>query len=182
VVTLTQTLRYLLNEHKSSVKILGVCFGHQLLTDLFGGEVKYSGSATKGATKISLHQDKLENLRFEFLEPLRGYDSLIVTQTHSDEVSKVPNKFQAISSSDNCKHEIIVSECGRFLGMQCHPEFTTRGMLTQHIQLAHHQHKEKSGPIIMSLLKRLETEQKDEHSHLLRNVISKFIAEKKHSY
>jgi hypothetical protein len=43
---------------------------------------------------------------------------------------------------------MIVSECGKYLGIQCHPEYSVKETITYNIQLAHHLHKEKAAPFI----------------------------------
>ena len=73
---------------------------------------------------------------------------------------------------------MIMSESGKYLGLQCHPEYTTKEMLTHEIQVAHHQHKEKSMELISTLLERMNSDRKDEGSQVLREVILKFIGNK----
>lgn len=51
-------------------------------------------------------------------------------------------------------------------------------MLTHEIQVAHHQHKEKSMELISTLLERMNSDRKDEGSQVLREVILKFIGNK----
>ena len=58
---------------KPDLKVLGVCFGHQLLASVLGGKVTPANQKTEGAHPITLQQSNLESKNFGFLLPLRNH-------------------------------------------------------------------------------------------------------------
>tara|TARA_B100001029_G_C15048297_1_gene448763 strand:- start:336 stop:1901 length:1566 start_codon:yes stop_codon:yes gene_type:complete len=109
---------------KLKIPVLGVCFGHQIISKTFGGVVKKSKKREFGLTLIKkIKKSKLTNNFFNN----RGTSK--VWMSHSDQVFKLPKKFKAIAYSENSKFCIIENKVDNFFGIQFHPEVThtTRG-------------------------------------------------------
>jgi len=104
---------------KLGVPILGICFGHQILSKLLGGKVKKSKHREFGLATIN----KLSNsiLTKNFFNKNRTSD---VWMSHADQVSKMPKNFKVVASTKNSKLTIIENIKYNFYGVQFHPEVT----------------------------------------------------------
>ena len=101
------------------IPILGVCFGHQILSKELGGKVKKSKSREFGLAKIKKKNKSI--LAKDFFDK-KGFCD--VWMSHSDEVSKLPKNFIVIASSKNSKFSMIENPKKKIFGIQFHPEVT----------------------------------------------------------
>ena len=101
-----------------NIPILGICFGHQILSKLNGGRVKQSKHREFGLANIYKKNDSLLTKNF-FNKRLKK-----VWMSHADQVSKIPNGFKIIASSENSKFAIVENNEKKFYGVQFHPEVT----------------------------------------------------------
>lgn len=103
------------------VPMLGICLGHQLLADTFGGK-------TKSAEIESYAQIEINILEEAGLFDNMG-DSVKVWASHKDEVVELPDCFKIIADSDKCAIEAIKHVDKPIYGIQFHPEVqhTPRG-------------------------------------------------------
>ena len=97
-------------------KLLGICYGAEILALTLGGTIKKSSSIQKGDETVKI----LEN-------NLIQNDSLLVFESHNFEISKLPNDLISIGESTNCKYEIITHVNKPIFGTQFHPEMTLDG-------------------------------------------------------
>jgi GMP synthase (glutamine-hydrolysing) len=102
-----------------NVPILGICFGHQILSKLNGGRVKQSKHREFGLTNIFKKNKSLLIKNF-----FNKQKSKKVWMSHADQVSKLPKNFKVIASSTNSKFAIVENRLKRFYGIQFHPEVT----------------------------------------------------------
>jgi GMP synthase (glutamine-hydrolysing) len=104
---------------KSGIPILGICFGHQILSKALGGKIKKSNHREFGFAKIN----KISNspLTRNFFDK-KNKNS--VWMSHADQVSKLPRYFKVVASSKNSKFCIIENSRDKFYGVQFHPEVT----------------------------------------------------------
>ncbi|MDA8613161.1 glutamine-hydrolyzing GMP synthase, partial [Candidatus Pelagibacter bacterium] len=100
------------------VPILGICFGHQILSKLNGGRVKQSKHREFGLANIYKENESLTKNFFS------KQKSKKVWMSHADQVSKLPKNFRVIASSNNSKFAIVENKLKRFYGIQFHPEVT----------------------------------------------------------
>ncbi len=104
--------------HKG-VPVLGICFGHQIITKLNGGKVKQSKHREFGLANISKKNDSL------LINNLFKKKKLIkVWMSHADQVSKLPKNFKVIASSQNSKFAVVENKLKNYYGVQFHPEVT----------------------------------------------------------
>ncbi|MBR6903092.1 MAG: glutamine-hydrolyzing GMP synthase [Clostridia bacterium] len=98
------------------IPILGICYGHQLLSFLAGGEISPAESGSEyGNTKL-------------FTESCILFKG--VTQesncfmSHTDYVKTLPEGFISIAKTDKCPNAAICNEAKKLYGVQFHPEVT----------------------------------------------------------
>jgi GMP synthase (glutamine-hydrolysing) len=102
-----------------NIPILGICFGHQILSKLNGGRVKQSKHREFGLANIYKKNESLLIKNFFNKEKSKK-----VWMSHADQVSKLPKNFKLIASSTNSKFAIVENKLKRFYGIQFHPEVT----------------------------------------------------------
>ena len=102
-----------------NIPILGICFGHQILSKLNGGRVKQSKHREFGLANIYKKNESL--LTKNFFNKKR---SKKVWMSHADQVSKLPKDFKIVASSTNSKFAIVENKLKKFYGVQFHPEVT----------------------------------------------------------
>ena len=104
---------------ENQIPILGICFGHQILSKLNGGKVKQSKYREFGLANI---YKKRESILIKNFFDNRNINK--VWMSHADQVSKLPKNFNVIASSHNSKFAIIENKKKNFYGVQFHPEVT----------------------------------------------------------
>ena len=101
------------------IPILGICFGHQILSKLNGGRVKQSKHREFGLANIFKKNDSLLTKNF-----FNKYNSKKVWMSHADQVWKLPKNFKVVASSTNSNFAIVEDKSKKFYGVQFHPEVT----------------------------------------------------------
>ena len=101
------------------IPILGICFGHQILSKLNGGRVKQSKHREFGLANIFKKNDSLLTKNF-----FNKYNSKKVWMSHADQVWKLPKNFKVVASSTNSNFAIVEDKSKMFYGVQFHPEVT----------------------------------------------------------
>lgn len=97
-------------------KLLGICYGAEILALTLGGTIRKTSSLQKGQEKITV-----------FKENPISVDSLNVYESHEFEISKLPKDLAHVANSENCKYEIIQHREKFIFGTQFHPEMTRDG-------------------------------------------------------
>ena len=107
------------NIFKLKIPILGICFGHQILSKFNGGKVKQSKYREFGLVNI---YKKKNSLLIKNFFGNKNYKK--VWMSHGDQVSKLPKNFTTVASSMNSKFTIVENKLKKFYGVQFHPEVT----------------------------------------------------------
>lgn len=104
-------------------KVLGICFGHQVLCRALGGKVGKSPTGWDiGLREIKIDKEFLSfNYNFENLDEIPA--SLSIIECHQDEVWEVPLDAEVIAFSDKTNVEMFIIG-NHILGTQGHPEYT----------------------------------------------------------
>jgi len=94
--------------------ILGICYGMQLITQHFGGEVVAANHHEYGKAKL-----KIENNSgiFEGIT-----DDEIVWMSHGDKAERLPEGFEIIGTSENSPYAAIADTDRNVYALQFHPE------------------------------------------------------------
>ncbi len=104
-----------------NIPILGICYGHQLLADMAGGEVSNTGDAEYGNTSMKIVADSV------LLREMTGEQQ--VWMSHSDQVTRAPEGFNPVASTAGAAIAAMESPDRQIYGVQFHPEVahTPRG-------------------------------------------------------
>ena len=94
--------------------ILGICYGMQLITQHFGGEVVPADHHEYGKAKLNLVKSS----------PIfNGVNNdSIVWMSHGDKATAIPAGFEAIGVSENSPYAAIANEDRKLYAFQFHPE------------------------------------------------------------
>jgi len=99
------------------IPVLGICYGCQEMVHALGGKVEPGTKREFGHAEMSVAG------KDSFFSGL-GKSQAKVWMSHGDKVTKLPDDFMAIGSTDNCENAAIQSKDGLFVGLQFHPEVT----------------------------------------------------------
>lgn len=95
--------------------ILGICYGAQLMAQLYGGNVEAADSREYGRARL---QDfERENPLFKSFQ-----EGSQVWMSHGDTITALPNGFRAIASTENVRYAAYQAVDGTLWGVQFHPE------------------------------------------------------------
>ncbi len=96
-----------------NIPILGICYGHQLIVNNFGGKIKRVNKEY-GSSLLSIDND--QDLLSGIGESIRAWMS------HGDEAEEVPSGFEIIGHTQNAKAAAIAAKDKAVYGIQFHPE------------------------------------------------------------
>jgi GMP synthase (glutamine-hydrolysing) len=99
-----------------NVPILGICYGLQVITHLFGGKVKRSIEREYGNAFIKILDNK--DLFYGF----DNWSRLKVWMSHGDRVERIPVEFIKIAESQNSPIAALANRKRKIYGVQFHPE------------------------------------------------------------
>ncbi len=93
--------------------ILGICYGHQLIVNNFGGKVKRANKEY-GSSLLTIENDS--DLLSDIGESIRAWMS------HGDEAEQVPSSFKIIGHTESANAAAIADLKKSIYGIQFHPE------------------------------------------------------------
>ncbi|MFC1658554.1 glutamine-hydrolyzing GMP synthase, partial [Candidatus Omnitrophota bacterium] len=96
------------------IPVLGICYGAQLMAKCLGGEVTQSRAREYGKAALKL------NLPSALFKGLLKKET--VWMSHGDKVTKLPEGFRIIGSTDNAHIAAMENRLRNFYGVQFHPE------------------------------------------------------------
>ena len=96
-----------------NLPLLGICYGHQLIVNKYGGKVKRANKEY-GSSILTIDDDK------DLLSKVG--DSVRAWMSHGDEAEKIPPGFNVIGHTEGAKAAAIASEEKSIYGIQFHPE------------------------------------------------------------
>ena len=103
---------------EAGLPVLGICYGQQTMCKQLGGEVIVSGEG--GEFGRAFVEVKARSALFDGLwtEGERHQ----VWMSHGDKVTRLPDGFRTIATSDGAPYAVTADERRRFYGVQFHPE------------------------------------------------------------
>jgi len=102
--------------HINNIPCLAVCFGHQIVADMFGGKTTVKSNGEEGFQEVPTSSNGEAIKLFSNLpNPLKIY------QSHNDAVSEAPPKSTNVISNEKC---IQYYEIGSIYSIQSHPEIS----------------------------------------------------------
>ena len=101
----------------SGVPILGICYGQQTLAHQLGGAVESGHAAEFGRADVEIKQ---ASPLFEGMWEVGG--RYPVWMSHGDRVTKLPEGFEVIATSENAPFAIAAHEGRRYYTTMFHPE------------------------------------------------------------
>jgi GMP synthase-like glutamine amidotransferase len=110
------TLKDFVRSASDAAALVGICFGHQLLAEAFGGQVVKSPRGWG----IGLHRYDVHD-RAAWMDDAR---SIAVPASHQDQVVQLPPDARVLGGSEFTPYGIVEYPQRRAMSLQSHPEFT----------------------------------------------------------
>ena len=127
-VFLKKLINEILFEKKyPNLKILGICFGMQIIVSALGGKISKMKNPPKGTPEqVEIIDEKFYEFNFYKNTGIEKKKFLKISEAHGDEISEYPEekyKIKLFGSSKSCKNEIMVDETEKIFLIQGHPEY-----------------------------------------------------------
>ena len=100
--------------------LLGICYGHQVLVDTFGGKVKRSNSREYGRSVLIIEGKEEEDTPDLF----KGLGPGIMNcwMSHADAAERLPEGFKVLARTESSFSAAIGNPDKKYYGIQFHPE------------------------------------------------------------
>lgn len=112
--SIARTIAEKIKNGEIKVPLLGICYGHQMIADVWGAKVEKGKSAEYGVSEITL--DKEDTILKGLPPKFKAWVS------HFDEVKEAPEGFEVLAHSESCAIEAMASKEMKVYGVQFHPE------------------------------------------------------------
>ncbi len=96
------------------IPVLGICYGMQLMTYLFGGKVERAEKREYGVTDVKINNT---SKIFEGFENTNNF-----LMSHTDFVAELPEGFENIAVTEHCINAGMQNVDKNYYGIQFHPE------------------------------------------------------------
>lgn len=110
-----EPLKDFLRAAKGRAALVGVCFGHQVMAEAFGGKVEKS----ELGWGVGLHRYDVAAPQ-DWMEPV---GRIAVPASHQDQVVVPPPGATVVAGSSFCPFGMLAYEDARAISIQLHPEF-----------------------------------------------------------
>lgn len=113
-----EPLKGFLRAARPSCALVGVCFGHQIMAEAFGGKVTRSPRGWG----VGLHSYRLVS-RASWMDPVAETDSFRAPASHQDQVCELPPQAEVLAASEFTPFGMLSYRGSRAISIQLHPEF-----------------------------------------------------------
>ena len=114
---ITPTQDFLRRAIAAGKPTVGICFGHQLLAQAFGGKVEKSAKGWG----VGIHSYDMTSSA-EWMKPMQSRINCVVH--HQDQVTRPPEGARILGGSEFCPNGVIEYAQGPAISFQQHPEFS----------------------------------------------------------
>jgi GMP synthase-like glutamine amidotransferase len=104
-----------LRDAKGRARLVGICFGHQIMAEAFGGRVEKSARGWG----VGLH-------RYEVIAPepwMDGSAAFSIAVSHQDQIVALPPASHVVAGNAFSPFGMLAYEDQPAISLQCHPEF-----------------------------------------------------------
>lgn len=98
---------------ENDIPILGICYGAEIMALTLGGAICRMDSGIHGTISVTISRPNLL---------IHDKESVSVYESHKYCVSRLPQEFDSLASSNYCKHEFFSHRKKKIFGTQFHPE------------------------------------------------------------
>ena len=102
--------------HEKQKKLVGICFGHQIIAQALGGETK----AAEVGWGVGIHNSRIIGKKDFMASDLQTFGLLV---SHKDQVATLPDGAELLATSEFCPNAMYTIG-DHVLAFQGHPEFT----------------------------------------------------------
>ena len=117
----------LFNKKYPKLKLLGICFGMQIIVSALGGTIKKMAGEHRGKPEdVEIIDDKFYEFNFYKNSGVEKKKFLRINEAHGDEIVVYPDekyKIKLYGTSKSCKCEIMADDQEKILLIQGHPEY-----------------------------------------------------------
>lgn len=108
-------LKSFLQSAKGKAKLVGICFGHQIMAEAFGGRVEKS----ERGWGVGLQRYDVRD-RADWMD---DGETMAIPVSHQDQIVEQPPASRILASSDFTPYGVLAYEDQPAISFQCHPEF-----------------------------------------------------------
>jgi len=114
-------LKEWLQRAKGRARLVGICFGHQIMAEAFGGRVEKSSRGWG----VGLHRYEVIAAEPWMAEPWvgGGADAFNVAVSHQDQIVRQPPVSHVVAGNAFSPFGVLAYEDQPAISFQCHPEF-----------------------------------------------------------
>ncbi len=99
-----------------NIPLLGICYGHQLLAYIQGGEVVNGSTREYGPAMLNIKKSA------GVFKNMQGKKT--VWMSHGDTITKLPDNYEVIGSTNDCEYAALANLKKNYYGTQFHLEVT----------------------------------------------------------
>ncbi|KAI8369722.1 class I glutamine amidotransferase-like protein [Blakeslea trispora] len=125
ILKLVDFVRTVQTDYREKVKLIGFCFGHQVMIRAAGGKT----GRNKAGWEVGWYQVQLTREGQAFFKTDKTF--IRINQFHQDHVIQLPPNYVALGYTEgNTPYHLTASLDGQCLTIQGHPEFSRETMRT----------------------------------------------------
>ena len=126
IIILSRTKSFVSYTLAEKIPLLGICYGHQLVANMYGGDVDHDESQSKfGAHEVCLSTDGMEDPLLKDLP-----ERFLAQYAHKDSITKLPVGATLLAGGSKCKFSALRYGDTAYT-LQFHPEIERLGT-TEH--------------------------------------------------